>query len=100
MDVGDLIARADSPIPFVPPHGGNVGHAYDAGILPDLCRVMIAAGRRFPNESRLQKLAERAEVQLHGARHEASRAPIQTRPLPAWPYSTALISASARRRVW
>src|SRR5262245_54338940 len=35
IETRDLAARANSPIWFIPPHGGNPASGYEAGILPD-----------------------------------------------------------------
>jgi hypothetical protein len=36
LKIGDLIVRANSPIRFIPPHGGNPADGYEATILPDI----------------------------------------------------------------
>lgn len=65
MDVRGLVARANSPIRFIPPHGGNPADGYEATILPDICHVLIEAGRRNLLGKRSAHLAERAaELQL------------------------------------
>jgi hypothetical protein len=66
IDVRDLIARANSPIRFMPPHGGNPADGYDALILPDICRVLIDAQRQGKLDKRLLRLAERAAILQHG----------------------------------
>jgi len=66
LDIKDLIARANSPIRFVPPHGGNPADGYDARILPDLCAVLIESGHKLKLTVGQQKLAERAAVLQHG----------------------------------
>ena len=45
LDVNDLIARINTPIRFIPPHGGNVADGYEATILPDICDVILEAKR-------------------------------------------------------
>jgi len=65
IDINDLIARANSPIKFVPPHGGNSAYGYEATILPDLCAVLIEAGRRGILGKRSEHLAERAALLQH-----------------------------------
>ncbi|WP_271553524.1 hypothetical protein [Bradyrhizobium sp. CCBAU 45394] len=42
-DIRGLIARANNPIRFIPPHGGNPADGYEATILPDICAVLIEA---------------------------------------------------------
>jgi len=67
IDAGDLIARIDSPIKFIPTHGGNAADGYEATILPDICAVFIEAGRR-PGVLMKQQghLPERAALLQHG----------------------------------
>lgn len=64
IDVRDLIARANSPIRFIPARGG-AGSGYEATILPDLCAVFIEAGRRGVLGKRSEHLAERAALLQH-----------------------------------
>jgi hypothetical protein len=66
IDIKDLIARANSPIKFIPPHGGNPADGYEAQILPDLCAVLIDAGRRGVRGKRSDHLAERAALLQYG----------------------------------
>lgn len=66
IDVRGLVARANSPIRFIPPHGGNPADGYDALILPDICRVLIDANRQGKLDKRLVRLAERAAILQHG----------------------------------
>lgn len=66
IDVRGLVARANSPIRFIPPHGGNPADGYDALILPDICRVLIDAERQGKLDKRLVRLAERAAILQHG----------------------------------
>jgi hypothetical protein len=65
IDIKDLIARANSPIKFIPPHGGNAAGGYEATILPDLCAVLIDAGQRGVLGKRRAHLAERAALLQH-----------------------------------
>src|SRR5262249_49955233 len=65
LDIRDLIARANSPIKFIPPHGGNPGDGYEATILPDICAVLIDAGRLGKLGKRSAHLAERAALLQH-----------------------------------
>lgn len=66
INIRDLIARANSPIRFVPPHGGNLADGYEATILPDICAVLIEAGRQGKLGKRSEHLAERAAILQHG----------------------------------
>lgn len=66
INVRGLIARANSPIRFIPPHGGRAAAGYEATILPDICAVLIEAGRRGALTKRSEHLAERAAVLQHG----------------------------------
>lgn len=66
IDVRGLVARANTPIRFIPPHGGNPADGYDATILPDICAVIIEAGRKGVLDRRLERLAERAAILQHG----------------------------------
>jgi hypothetical protein len=66
IEINDLIARANSPIKFIPPHGGNPADGYEATILPDICSAFIKAHHNRPGDSRLAALAQRAEVLQHG----------------------------------
>jgi len=61
-----LVARANSPIRFIPPHGGNPADGYDATILPDFCAVLIEAGQKGALGRRSEHLAERAALLQHG----------------------------------
>ena len=60
-----LIARVNSPIPFVP-SGGGIADGYEATILPDICAVLIDAGRQAKLGKQRAHLAERAAVLQHG----------------------------------
>jgi len=64
IDIRGLIARASSPIRFIPPHGGNAAHGYEATILPDICAVLIEADQKGVLGNRT--LAERAATLQHG----------------------------------
>jgi hypothetical protein len=66
INTRDLIARANSPIRFIPPHGGNPADGYDATVLPDICAVLIEAAQKGALDKRLRKLAERAATLQHG----------------------------------
>ena len=59
IDIKGLIARINSPIRFIPPHGGNLADGYEATILPDICAVIIEAGRLGKLQLQQDHLAER-----------------------------------------
>lgn len=66
IKINNLSARANSPIRFIPPHGGNPATGYDATILPDICSALIRASQEGVLDKRLTYLAERAELLQHG----------------------------------
>lgn len=66
FDINELIARANSPIRFIPPHGGIPAEGYNATILPDICSAIIKAHQRNSSDMRLAAMAERAEILQHG----------------------------------
>lgn len=66
IDVRGLIARANSPIRFIPPHGGNPADGYEATILPDICAVIIDAQQQGMLGARREHLARRAAILQHG----------------------------------
>lgn len=66
LEIKDLIARANSPIRFIPPHGGNPAHGYEAMFLSDVCAVLIDANMKGILDRRLAHLAERAAMLQHG----------------------------------
>jgi hypothetical protein len=66
INVRGLVARANSPFRFMPPHGGNPADGYEATILPDICAVLIDAQQKGSLDKRLDRLAERAAVLQHG----------------------------------
>jgi hypothetical protein len=66
IDTRGLIARVNTPIRFIPPHGGNPADGYEATILPDICAVLIEAGRQGRLGKQRDKLAVRAAQLQHG----------------------------------
>lgn len=66
IDIRGLIARVNSPIRFIPPHGGSAADGYEATILPDICAVIIDAGRQDKLGKQRAHLAERAAILQHG----------------------------------
>lgn len=66
VDVRGLVARANSPIQFIPPHGGNPADGYEATILPDICAVLIEAQQQGKLGKHREHLAVRAAQLQHG----------------------------------
>lgn len=62
INIRDLVARANSPIRFIPPHGGNPADGYEATILSDICTVVIDAAIQGRLTKRQAGLAERCRV--------------------------------------
>lgn len=65
LDIMDLDARANNPIRFITPRN-TLADGYNATILPDICAVLIEAGRRKLLDKRVERLAERAAQLQHG----------------------------------
>ncbi|OUM01779.1 P63C domain-containing protein [Variovorax sp. JS1663] len=66
IPIKDLAARANSPIRFIPPHGGNPAAGYEATLLPDICSAILKASQMGILDARLNYLAQRAEMLQHG----------------------------------
>jgi hypothetical protein len=66
IDVRGLVVRANSPIRFIPPHGGKPADGYEATILPDICAVLIDAQQQGKLGKYREHLAKRAAVLQHG----------------------------------
>jgi hypothetical protein len=66
IQINGLSVRANSPIHFVPPHGGKPATGYEATLLPDICSALIRASQEGALDKRLGYLAERAELLQHG----------------------------------
>jgi hypothetical protein len=62
----DLMARVVSPVEFRPIHGGRTAFGYDATILPDLCKVILAARKARALRPNQESLADAAEILLQG----------------------------------
>jgi len=62
----DLMARVVSPVEFRPIHGGRTAFGYEATLLPDLCRVILAARRAGALRPNQAPLADAAEILLQG----------------------------------
>lgn len=66
VNIRGLVARANSPIRFMPPHGGNPADGYEATILPDICAVLIEAQQQGKLDKQREHLAKRAAELQHG----------------------------------
>src|SRR4029077_14567954 len=66
LDVRGLVVRANSPIRFIPPHGGNPADGYEATILLDICAVLIEANQQGILGKHREHLAIRAAQLQHG----------------------------------
>ena len=66
INIRGMLASVNSPIRFIPPHGGNPADGYEATILPDLCAVLIEADQAGKLGERRKHLAERAARLQHG----------------------------------
>lgn len=58
----DLIAITNSPILFIPPHGGNPAFGYSATILVDICDAVLTARKNGTLTRRNMKLADNCEI--------------------------------------
>ena len=63
---GDLMALLESPIAYLPKHGGRTGLGYEASILPAICEVILDADRSGALTSRTQRFANVADMLLRG----------------------------------
>lgn len=66
VDTKGLVARINNPIRFIPTHGGNPADGHEATILPDICAVIIEAGRQNKLHPQQVRLAEQCAVLQHG----------------------------------
>lgn len=66
IEINNLSVRANSPIRFIPPHGGNPAIGYEATLLPDICSAILKAYQADALDARLHNLAHRAEILQHG----------------------------------
>lgn len=62
---GNLPGRLESPIEFVPPHGG-LAKGYEAILLADLCDAILGARKSGRLTDRYSTIAESAEVLVRG----------------------------------
>ena len=66
LDIKGLAARIESPIRFLTPHGGAAVLGHEATILPDICAVLIEAGRLGKLHRQQEKVVERCAILQHG----------------------------------
>ncbi len=66
LDIKGLSVRADNPIRFILPHGGTPAAGYEATILPDICAVIIEAGRQGKLQPQQAHLAQQCAILQHG----------------------------------
>ena len=66
IQINKLSVRANTPIQFIPPHGGKPASGYEATLLPDICSALLKASQEGFLDARLHYLAERAELLQHG----------------------------------
>ncbi len=66
IHINNLSVRANTPIQFIPPHGGKPASGYEATLLPDICSALLKASQERILDARLHYLAERAELLQHG----------------------------------
>jgi hypothetical protein len=62
----NLMARVISPVEYRPIHGGRTAYGYEATLLPDLCRVFLAARKAGVLRPNQIALADAAETLLQG----------------------------------
>lgn len=66
LNINDLDVRLNSPIQFIPPHGGKPAMGYEASLLPAICSAILKASQMGILDRRLHYMAERAEILQHG----------------------------------
>ena len=66
VDTKGLSARINAPISFIPPHGGQPADGFEATMLPDICAVIIEAGRLDKLTKTQTHLAKQCGVLQHG----------------------------------
>jgi hypothetical protein len=69
IEVNDLIVRINTPISFVPPHGGKPAEGHEATILPDFCKAVVAADDRDLLLSQQKHVAHQCRILLQGLAH-------------------------------
>jgi hypothetical protein len=66
IDTRGLAARLNSPIEFVPRHGGRSAFGFEATILPDVCAVVIDAATQGKLSKTKRRIATRCAILQHG----------------------------------
>ena len=66
LDVKGLIARADTPIWFIPPQGGNPAAGYEATIINDLCDAILDARKQKLLLPQQEHIADQCEILVRG----------------------------------
>ena len=62
----ELMARLESPISFVPKHGGRTALGYEASILPEICETILDAKKAGALTARTNHFADVADLLLRG----------------------------------
>jgi len=62
----ELKAAINSPIRFIPPHGGSIAFGYPATMLSDICDAVLAARKAGALRKQQGHIAEQAEVLVRG----------------------------------
>lgn len=64
--INGLSVALNSPIKFIPPHGGKPAHGYPATILADICETVLAARQVGALPKRQLNVAEQCEALVRG----------------------------------
>ena len=62
----ELLVRLIAPIEYKPVRGGRTAFGYEARLLPDICRIILAARRAKALKSNQLRFADAAEILLNG----------------------------------
>ncbi len=62
LEVNNLIARINTPVRFIPPHGGYPADGFEATILPDVCSVVLEARRLRKLQPQQEHIAIQCEI--------------------------------------
>jgi len=65
----DLMVRLNSPISYVPLHGGRSAFGYEATLLPKICEVLLDADKAAALRPNQKHFAEIANVLIRGLAH-------------------------------
>ncbi len=65
----ELMARLIAPIEYRPRLGGRTAFGYEAGLLPDICKVLLAARKGQKLKRNQMHLADTAELLIEGLAH-------------------------------